>query len=266
MEKIKTFEEYRQLVNRYDRKGRMTNDYLQNGAADLIIHDRLYVVCGEDNAFFWVQKNGFYRLYYYVNNAEEVLEMPDSELVTEILFRGEDAPEAEVQWLKRIGFKKNLVRDQYFAKYSSVTSPGMIRGLKIGLATTEEDALWAIKLFNASFDKWSGDYIPVDMDPLLIQEQAILLAKDDEHGSRLGALKKKKKKGVTWLHHLAVSKEARGMGVGRGLVEACIEQGHVDDNSRYMLWVQRQNIPAVNLYKKKGFAPMNKSTLSMIKL
>ena len=262
---IDTFEQYSQLVERYNHKGRITNDYFQNEAADLIIHNRLFAVCGQDNALLMVQKDGFFRLYYYINNIDELLPLPESELVTEILFRGENAPEAEVQWLERMGFQKNLVRDQYFAKYASLTPSMPISGLMIDVATTEEDALWAIKLFNASFDKWSGDYIPENMARLLMQENAILMAKDHE-GNRLGALQLETIKGVTWLNHVAVVDEARGKGVGLGLVEAYIEHGHVDDNSRYMLWVQRQNEPAVGLYQKKGFTYMNKSTLSMIKL
>ena len=263
--KIETFEQYSQLVERYNRKGRITNDYLQNEAADLIIHNRLFAVCGQDNALLLLQKDGFFRLYYYINNIDELLLLLESELVTEILFRGENAPEAEVQWLERMGFQKNLVRDQYFAKYASLTPSMPINGLKIDVATTEEDALWAIKLFNASFDKWSGDYIHENMARLLLQENDILMAKDHE-GNCLGALQLETIKGVTWLNHVAVVNEARGKGVGLGLVEAYIEHGHVDDNSRYMLWVQRQNKPAVGLYQKKGFTYMNKSTLSMIKL
>lgn len=263
--KVETFEQYGQLVELYNSKGRITNDYLQNEAADLIIHDSLFAVCGEDNLAFLVQKDGFQRLYYYINKTDEKLELPQGEYVTEILFRGENAPDAEVKWLEDLGFKKNLIRDQYFAKYSSLSQPVFISGLKIEIAATVDDAIWAINLFNASFDKWSGDFIPEAMAPLLIQEQAILMAKDT-NDNRLGALHLGMEKGVTWLHHVAVADNARGMGVGLGLVEAYIEQGHVDDNSRYMLWVQRQNTPAVNLYKKKGFAPMNKSTLSMIKL
>ena len=265
MVQIKIFDQYSQLVERYNRKGRITNDYLQNEAADLIIHDSLFAVFGEDNVALLVQKDGFQRLYYYINNPDETIELPQGEYVTEILFRGENAPEAEVQWLERMGFRKNLVRDQYFAKYTSLTPPVLISGLKIETAATEEDALWAIKLFNASFDNWSGDYIPEAMAQLLIQENAVLMAKDFD-GNRLGALQLEIIKGVTWLNHVAVVEEARGRGAGLGLVEAYIERGHVDDNSRYMLWVQRQNKPAVNMYQKKGFAPMNKSTLSMIKL
>ena len=264
--KIETFQQYKQLVERYNRKGRITNDYLQNEAADLIIHDSLFVVFGEDNAVLLVQKSGFQRLYYYINNLNEIIELPKNEYVTEILFRGENAPETEVKWLESIGFRKNLIRDQYFAKYASLTQPVLITSLKTDIATEAEDVVWAINLFNSTFDKWSGDFIPQEAVPLLIQEKAILIARD-LNDSRIGALHLEQKGGAMWLNHVAVIKEARGKGVGLGLVEHYLEQGHVNgDNSRYMLWVQRQNEPAVNLYKKKGFAPMNKSTLSMIKL
>lgn len=265
-QKVDTYEQYIQLVERYNRKGRFTNDYLQNEVADLIIHDRLFALCGQDNALLLVQKDGFCRVYYYVNNTEELLVLPESELVTEILFRGENAPETEVQWLERMGFKKNLVRDQYFAKYASLTQPVIIVGVKIEIATAIEDVIWAITLFNASFDKWSGDYISEAQAQLLIQEKAVLIAKDLLDGKRLGALQFETRQGACWLNHVAVVPEARGKKIGRGLTEAYIEQGHVDDNSRYMLWVQRQNVSAVAMYCNKGFAPMNKSTLSMIKL
>lgn len=263
--KIDHYEQYIQLVERYNRKGRLTNDYLQNEAADLIIHDRLLAVCGQDNAMFLVQKDGFFRIYYYINNPEEILFLPEGEFVTEILFRGENAPKAEVQWLEKMDFCKNLIRDQYFAKYASLTPPKPISGLIIETAANLEDVLWAINLFNATFDKWSGDYIPETMAGLLIQEQAVLIAKDFK-GNRLGALQMETIKGVTWLNHVAVVEEARGKGAGLALLVTYIERGHVDDNSRYMLWVQRQNTPAVTMYQKKGFNYMNKSTLSMIRI
>ena len=263
--KINSFDEYKRIVERYNRRGRITNDYLQNEAADLIIHDRLFALCGHDNALLLVQKEGFYRVYYYINNIDERLELPENELVTEILFRGENAPEAEVKWLEGLGFKKNLIRDQYFAKYAFLTQPISIEGVKIEIATTLDDTLWSIRLFNASFDKWSGDYIPEAQAPLLIQERAILISKDLD-ANRLGALQFELRQGACWLNHVAVVPEARGKKIGRGLTEAYIEQGYVDDNSRYMLWVQRQNVSAVAMYRNKGFAPMNKSTLSMIKL
>lgn len=264
-QKIEKYEQYVQLVEQFNRKGRFTNDYLQNEAADLIIHDRLFAICGQDNALLLVQKEGFYRLYYYINNIDERLELPESELVTEILFRGENAPKAEVKWLVDMGFKENLIRDQYFAKYSSLSAPTMLIDAKIELAQTMEEVRWAAHLFNDSFDKWSGDFVSDDMCEFLYAGQQVLVAKDMS-GKLYGALHFEKRQGACWLNHVAVVPEARGKKIGRGLTEAYIEQGHVDDNSRYMLWVQRQNVSAVAMYRNKGFTPMNKSTLSMIKL
>ena len=264
-QKIEKYEQYIQLVEQFNRKGRLTNDYLQNEAADLIIHDRLFAISGQDNAILLVQKDGFFRIYYYINNPEEILTLPEGEYVTEILFRGENAPQAEVKWLADMGFKENLIRDQYFAKYSSLSAPIMLIDAKIELAQTIEEVRWAAHLFNGSFDKWSGDFISDDMCELLFSMQQVLVAKDMS-GKLYGALHFEKRQGACWLNHVAVVPEARGKKIGRGLTEAYIEQGHVDDNSRYMLWVQRQNANAVAMYRSKGFVPMNKSTLSMIKI
>lgn len=265
--KINTFDEYKRLVEQFNRKGRLTNDYLQNEAADLIIHDRLFAISGQDNAKLLVQKDGFFRIYYYINNPEEILTLPEGEYVTEILFRGENAPQAEVKWLADMGFKENLIRDQYFAKYASLSAPIpiMLIDAKIELAQTIEEVRWAAHLFNDSFDKWSGDFVSDDMCEFLFAEQQVLVAKDMS-GKLYGALHFERRQGVCWLNHVAVVPEARGKKIGRGLTEAYIEQGHVDDNSRYMLWVQRQNVSAVAMYRNKGFTPMNKSTLSMIKI
>ena len=265
MKEINNFAEYQQIVDRYGQRGCASNDYIQNEAADLIIHNLLFAACSEKNAFLFVKKGGFYRVYYYINDFDDVMDFGSEEVVTEILFRGSiGEPAHQVAYLEKCGFKRNLVRDQYIAKYSSFTAPVLIGGIKIGFAETIEQVEWAIKLFNASFDKWSGDYIPLEKSGLLLQEQDILLA-TDVNGSPLGALEIEKRQGCTWLNHVVVVPEARGQKVGRGLVEAYIEQGHVDDNSRYAVWVQRQNTPAVKMYQNKGFTYSNKSTLSMIK-
>lgn len=265
LKKIETFSRYQEITEQFGKKGCASNDYIQREAADLIIHDRLYESLGESNAFVLVKKSGFWRVYYYINDFDEMMSVSGEELATEILFRGNlGEPAAEVEYLERCGFKRNLVRDQYFAKYSSLTAPVPTQGFNIGIAKDEEEARWAIDLFNQSFDKWSGDYITPETSELLVVENAILIAKDNS-GNRLGALHLERKSGVTWLSHVSVLESARGRGVGLGLVEAYIERGHTDENSRYMLWVQHQNTPAVNLYLKKGFTYMNKSTLSMIK-
>lgn len=263
--KLKTFEEYSKLVDRYNRKGRITNDYLQNEAADIIIQDNLFAIYGDKNAVLLVQKAGFQRLYYYVNDIDEKIELPRNEYVTEILFRGENAPAAEVGWLEEMGFKKNLRRDLMFAKYADLAPSIMAHDIAISKALTIEEVKWAAELFNSTFDKWSGDFISSADYPKLLKDNAILVAKD-YRGNLIGAFESGVDKGVNWLRHFAVTKEARGKGVGKALFDAVLEKGHVDDKSRYMLWVQHNNAAARQLYEKKGFLYMGKSTLSMIKL
>lgn len=266
MKQINDIGEYQDIIAHYGLRGCASNDYIQNEAADLIIHNHLYASCGEQNAFLFVKKDGFYRVYYYINDLDEVMDYGNEELVTEILFRGSiSEPMQQVEYLEKCGFKRNLVRDQYIAKYSYFTQPIFVEGVKIGYAETIEHVKWAITLFNSSFDKWSGDFIPETMAELLLKEKGILMATGVD-GSLMGALHLEKKQGCLWLNHVAILPEYRGQKIGRGLVEAYIEQGHVDDNSRYAVWVQRQNTPAVKMYQNKGFIYSNKSTLSMIKL
>ena len=263
--KVSSIEQYSQLVERFSRKGKITNDYLHNDVAGLILNNRLYTVCGQSNVLLFVQKEGFYRLYYYINDLKERLILPSDSLVTEIVFRDENLREEELHWLEDLGFHKNIIRDQYFARYSSLTEPNPLIGAIIEIAQTIEEVHWAIELFNASFDKWSGDFLAYDMCESLLANHQILIAKNFD-GTLLGALHFDVRHGINWLHHLAVISTARGHGVGRGLLEAYIEIGHKNDaNSRYMLWVKRDNFDAIHLYRNKGFVPMNKSSLSLIK-
>ena len=265
MNQINNIGEYQDIIARYGIRGCASNDYIQAEAAGLIAHGLLFAEYGANNAFIFVQKDGFCRVYYYINDFDEVINFGNNELVTEILFRGSiGEPAQQVEYLEKCGFKRNLVRDQYFAKYSAFTAPIHIEGVKIDFAETVEQVKWAIKLFNSSFDKWSGDFIPEAMAELLFLENGMLMA-TEEDGTLMGALHLEKKLGCLWLNHVATLPEYRGRKIGRGLVEAYIEQGHVDNNSRYAVWVQRQNTPAVKMYQNKGFTYSNKSTLSMIK-
>lgn len=266
MEQIKSLEQYCQLVERYNRKGRLTNDYLQNEAAELIFEGRLYAILGLDNFYLLVRKEGFFRLYYYINNLCEVLELPKDELVTEILFRSaQGEPLEQIQYLERCGFTRHLRRDLLFAKYSDFSSPALVHDVVITEAESLGEVQWAAELFNATFDKWSGDYIPPSEYSALFNSNAIIIAKDKD-GNLLGSFESEIEKGVNWLKHFAVTEAARGRGIGKALLDAVIEKGHIDGNSRYMLWSQHDNVAAMRLYEKKGFLLLGKSTLSMIKL
>ena len=267
LKKVNEFVRYQEIVDRYKRKGCLTNDYIYQEAADLIIHDKLYEYCGEQNAFLFVKKDECHRVYYYLNDLTELHPFDiDENLVIEIIFRGNlGVPQQELEYFTRCGFRFHLRRDQYCGVYKDLEVPRLIVGVTVSKASSLQEVATACELFNRSFDHYSGDYVAKEVYQSLFTGGSILVAKD-LNGNFAGALHQTVERNVAWISHVAVVEAYRGQGVGQALMDTYIEQNRVDEKSRYMLWVQAQNEAAVSMYQKKGFKYMNKSTISMLKL
>ena len=266
MGQLTTIEQYNSIVERYRRPGCLTNDYLQARAEGLIARGLLSAEWTDNNAYLLEGKDGFYRLYYYLNDleADDKPQFP-GDVVTEILYRGPARyPKAEVVFLERMGFNPNLVRDQYAAVYRDLAPAGENKEVTVQPALDMSEVQWACQLFNVTFDRYSGDFIPEESYGGLLATDSILVAMDNI-GNRVGALHQTVERNVAWISHVAVVPAARGHHVGSALVDAFVERNHTSDKSRYMLWVQQQNTAAVAMYKKKGFTNLGKSTLSLIK-
>jgi GNAT superfamily N-acetyltransferase len=266
MEQLTDIAQYHGIVERYRRPGCLSNDYLQTRAEGLIARGQLEALCFDDNAYLLEHKDGFRRLYYYLNDldANDKLQF-QGDVVTEILYRGAVSyPDAEVAFLERMGFERNLVRDQYAAVYRDLVPAGNYPEVNVRPARDIDEVQWACQMFNAMFDRYSGDYIPEESYGDLLAADSILMAVDNK-GDRVGALHQTLERNVTWISHVAVVPAARGQHVGAALVDAFVERNHVTDKSRYMLWVQQHNTAAVAMYEKKGFTNLGKSTLSLIR-
>ena len=267
LKKIETYNRYLEIVERYGQKGCTSNDFIQREAADIVVHDMLYEYCGEKNAFVLVKKAGFYRIYYYINDYSEVLTIPDATLETEILFRGMiGVPSEVVEYLERCGFKRHLVRDQYAAMYKDLQPTIPNEEIIVQPALTLVGVQGAFELFNQFFDKYSGDYVSPEHYEALLASGNVLIAwhKKENETLFLGALHQTVENNVAWISHVAVKESVRGHHVGQALMDVFVERNMATEKSRYMLWVQRQNKPAVKMYEKKGFKYVGKSSLSMI--
>lgn len=269
--KIDTYSDYQSLIEQYASVKRYTNDYIQTEVADLIVHERLYECHTSSNLFLLVKKdfgqNGIgYRVYYYIGDVEEIADFSENKnLVTEIIFRGEKCyPQGEIDYFGKCGFSINLKRDQYCGMYKDLQPSEVREDISVGYAQNNEEIRMACRLFNASFDALSGDYISELWYEALLANNQIIIAKDNNHHF-LGALHQTIDKGVAWISHVAVMPEARGKHVGQALLNAFVENNYTTEKQRYMLWVQQKNEVAVNMYIKKGFKYLNKSTISLIK-
>ncbi len=265
---ISSFEEYEMMISRCQQKI-YSNNYLQaDEINNLILQNKILAIVGKENIYIFVKKEECQRLYYMIGNVSETVLLDDHDnYVTEILFRDiKGYPSAEVDYLKNCGMEEHLVRDLYEATYGDL-KPAMdvpkSADITVEHARSEDEAKYAIKLFNGLFDHYSGDYIPENYSRQLFEERKLLIARYND--DFCGALQMEKNR-ACWIAHLAVEEKARGRHIASALISKYVEMNYVDSKTRYAVWVQRQNEPAVNLYKKSGFKYTGKSTLSMLKL
>ena len=269
MKKLTNVSEYKEIVERYGKKGVLSNDFLAHTASNLIDNEALYAICNKSNAFLFVKKEVGMRMYYYINDLKEDVDLSSHrDIVVEILFRNE-LPQVELGYLSKNGFQLNLVRDQYAGIYRDLAmNVHLVPRVRLETAQSLQDIEKACELFNESFDRLSGDYIPENQYDTLLREERILIARDTVNSEFLGALHQEKEGAVNVIGHLAVLPKAQGHGVGKALLDAFVERNknlENPDKTRYQLWVQQRNKPAVEMYRNKGFKFTNKSTISLIK-
>ena len=264
--RISTTDRYNEIVIQYRRKNCFTNDFLHREVFSLVKDGKLYECCLRDNAFLFVKKDVGLRLYYYLNDINSIVDFDiEEDLATEILFRGDVAfPKEEIDYLLRCGFKKHILRDQYSAIYKDIQLTHYdIPGLEIYLAKTIDEIEYAVNLFNQTFDKYTGNFIPLCECKKLFDDKCILVAKLDEKYA--GAMHFKREGKLIWAEHNVVENWCRGQHVGSMLCNAFIETAKMDDNTRYTRWTQHAG-QAAKMYEKLGFMYVNKSSFSMLKL
>ncbi len=203
-------EEITGIINKFTRKGCVSNNYLLPAELNSAVDNSDLLFChSESNLYLFLKKPGdFLRLYYVLNDLNERPSFEtDFPLMTEILFRGNTGmPEKETMFLQSIGFRVNLQRDQYSADASG------IEGLPPAYTPSIEVTKEAVELFNGSFDKLSGDFIPAEDIPQLFEDKRILCVLREDNILN-GALEITIQGKNAWISHLAVSAEARRQGI-----------------------------------------------------
>lgn len=266
LSRIESIDRYLEIVLKYNKKGCLTNDYIQKEALSLVEAGKLYEYCEDDNAYLFVKKDIGIRLYYYLNNIESTIDFDIHEdLIVEILFRGENHyPQEEMDYLIKCGFEKHILRDQYSAMYKDIKLMDYeVPGLRIYIAETLEEIEYAVNLFNKTFDNYTGNYIPMNECQKLLEEKAVLIARLD--GKLAGAMHFRREGKLIWAEHNVVEPWCRGKHVGSLLCNAFIEAAKVDDKTRYTRWTQHSG-QAAKMYEKLGFKYVNKSSYSLLKL
>lgn len=107
-------------------------------------------------------------------------------------------------------------------------------------AKSRDDRLWEDIAVGAA----SGD-----------EETIFVIEHDEGFAGMVGAFAREDEPATRNLYGMWVAPEARGSGLGEGLVDAVIEWSRSVGAEEVKLWVVESNTPAVSLYEKTGFVP-----------
>jgi GNAT superfamily N-acetyltransferase len=268
MNLIKDIETLNALLLRYFVKNTITNNYvLVDSYMEYVFDEKLFYESKASNTCILVDKGGFYRLYYFINDLnEEITIDTDKPIVMEILYRGESKrPDEVFSFWEKCGFVPHLTRDNMIAAYSQLVLPSTKASqVEIRYAESEAEIVFTKELIENALDKYTGDILTYDEITLLVEKRNVICAYWE--GSLCGVLQFEIKNNVVWLGHIAVAAGFRGKGVANELVKAYIVNNAAQPSTRYQLWVIQNNIGAMALYQKFGFIYGNKSSASMLKM
>lgn len=229
-----------------------------------IEEERLSVAEEENNLYLFLRKATCMRVFYYLTDMSEPLTCDmNQDYVSEIIYRGEVAPEVEINFLKKNGFSQGAIRDLLSLNFKDITPYTLQSGCEIRLAKNIEEVAYACRLFNDTFDKLSGDYIEEIEFPCLLEDNHITVA-IAENGEIAGAVHHDRVKGTAWGRHLAIRPEFRGRSLGKDLYYAFIYKYNNEGTTRFMHWCTSDNGRAMQMYEHMGFKTTGRSCISMI--
>jgi ribosomal protein S18 acetylase RimI-like enzyme len=255
-----------EVFEKYFQKGTWSNNYiLKDEYFEHIENQKLFYIQDDQNSYFLIKKNSFYRLYYFINEPNTFFSaLTDLPVVLEILYRGEKHfPSNQSDFWIQSGFKSHLTRDCYFLKNRDLTNFDGIHDLNIQNAQTQEEFEYVKKLIDQDLDLYTGDNLTIDEIRDFARQNLLYISYME--GKPCGFLQSDDKNQVYWLGHIVVDSEFRGKGIAKSLVNHYLNEGKSRNCNQFQLWVIHDNKPAVELYKKYGFTYLNKSTCSMLK-
>lgn len=258
------------VFDRYFTKQTRTNNYvLIEDYAAYIAQSKLSVVEQGQNAFLFIDKGNCYRMYYFINDSNAAASLKlDKPIATEVLYRGEkNFPQAEVAYWKANAFIPHLGRDCFFLKKADANTSGKQpdSSVSIKAAASTEDSKVANRLIDKYLDPFTGD--PLSLEALEgFRAEGHLLCAYAADGEVCGILQATLKNSVYWLGHLVVDGKYRGQKIALRLTQAYLSKGEEIGCRQYQLWVIKNNLAAVNLYRKLGFNYLHKSTISLLKI
>jgi len=268
LERIKDFDEVNNLIEGFTFKNTLTNNYLLADQLQILIaNQKLFFIKGKNNLAILADRSISYQVYYLLNDLDEnwIFEA-NKPLMMEILYRNEkNRPDNILKFWEVNGFKEHLTRNNLSLTYKQKVEPKDLNAIiRIQYATSTSEAKYTATLFENDLDRYTGDLKSYEEILHFVKNKNVICAYE---GKQLcGALQFELRQNNYWLGHIVVDSDFRGKGIANSLVNAYIDLNRQSEDTRYQLWVIKENVPAVKLYERFGFKYAGKTTVSMLKL
>lgn len=250
---------WQEIVNRIS-KGEKTNFFFSEEETLLLVeNEKIGRTDFTGGVYFFIEEESFCRLYYFLEKGRNPQKQPEHGkpmILEEVLLASKERFPSENSWQK-VGFKPYLERKRMYLAAKNISF-----GERKVIFATEEMLEEIFQLMKDSFEPYSSA-LPTKEELLLdIRKQRVLISCKDEE--LLGFLHFGDIKQGSMLWHIAVVPQARGLGIGEGLVKDWFTaQGEIA--KKFLLWVRTDNLPALRMYEKLGFLPDGRVAPVMIK-
>ena len=253
MRELTSIEEVKNILDSARKKKLVSNCFFMKEQLESILKkERLWLMKEGDNTFLLEETQGFYRVYYFLQDFDNIsrmeLKLP---AVIEFVFRNEpdEGQKKEIAAFEAMGFslgRESMRITIRFSDYKGLTSCPAISGMYLGFAE-EEDCDGVLELLYASFNKLYAHLPDKDEQIRMIQDKNTLIVKKD--GKILGVRNFEIRGNIAVGLQTATSKIGSGIG---GLLFFKYIEIIRDRVKAFRYWVDVSNPYDGNLHEKLG--------------
>jgi GNAT superfamily N-acetyltransferase len=245
---INSYEQYAELQKRYPRT--LSNDFLMpQDIRALAERGNLRCIAGDSGLFTFIQREGFRKLIFRLRETSAVLP-PIGEPIAAYLVYREGNPQTDNEnWLRSQGFEHLMKLERYVCR-GDLQSPANNHPVRfastppqrgiVATATADETYEFLHKLFGAE---------EMDLPACDMFDPADTFCVKADNGNLQGIVYDM---GHTRI--VAVSPDARGLGIGGKLYRAFMEKSLQNGkNPTFYEWIKPDNLSSIAMFKKLGF-------------
>ena len=279
MKQVEDFYQFNFLIKKHQRnvKNLVTNCFLfPNEIEKIIIHQQLFFSEYENGLLFFRERTGCFSLFYYWNPDKldfDSFMVSSSKIpivldLTYIFNRKPDTLQIIQQAWERQGFllyKKYRQMCFYQNKESNTQKVNSVKDRGSDKFIVEyadiNDKETISYLWRDSLDTFSAVLPSIEELKEEILLNQIFVCRNSDL-KVIAALQTEKTGKTVSIDHVVVNKNYRNKGIGDKLLEKTLCS--FNDVKKFILWVDVNNLPAINLYKKWDFAFSSKVSDQLI--